>query len=363
MEDATSVEEFFKFATMPIYSERPDIPGPLRRALVSSDYTDDLEEHFDELPASVRDHHRENHFSVTTLLASPRQRVLYNRHHGKVLLDPTEGMRKLLGHAVHSMLERSPDPGDVVERREGVSLGAHNRPGLLKGLKRHGQPVRSMYIHGKPDVFNPDKGLITDYKTTSVIAMIYGRKMDHEAQLNVLALILRMKGYEIKRLTNEYLFFDWDARDAKKLEAKGYPMEPRKTVEVPIWNGQQVEDFVNLRLRTHLEAEQMKDDIIPHCTMYGPMGINELWMSDPEYKVYKIDFNKKTNEKRQQKTAKFHSASRAECQEWIDDPINFGVEFNIVKFPAKPKRCEWCIIREFCSQYRAMKTTHSEEES
>ena len=329
------------------YSERPDLPHAIRMALADPYYSDGLEEHFDLLPDGDRELYKSCHLSVTTLPRSPRQRILYNRHSEKVVLDPLSGFWKLFGHVIHTILEKYPEPGDMVEQRLGV---------LVDGC----------YVHGAADLYKPHDCLLQDYKITKANSMLYGTKHEYEAQLNVLAYIFRQHGHKVDILQNIFLFRDWDPRMIK--EGSLYPREQIQVVNIPMWDDTKTITYIKARVNAHISNNHVADDILPNCSD------QELWRRGPQYKIHKVD--PKTGQLALSTTGdgklmrpKHTADSMTEANKWMDDIANCvdgkgkRLMYDVVVKPAVATRCNWCEVREFCNQFIEEKRKMEPEDS
>ena len=107
--------------------------------------------------------------SVTTLIDSPRVRLMRDHYASKRVVDVVDMVWPLFGTAVHQVLESTQEEGVVLEER----LFSTVNDWILSGAVDH-QKVTDSSIE------------ITDYKVTSVWSVIHG-KIDWERQLNVYA--------------------------------------------------------------------------------------------------------------------------------------------------------------------------------
>jgi len=244
-----------------------------------------------------------------------------------------------MGHVIHAILEKYPEDGAIAEERLGAEVKVGNK---------------IVYLHGQADVYQPKSGRLDDYKLTSAMSMLYGDKVEHEAQLNLLAWIWRKNGRAVSSLRNIYLFRDWRAAEVK--EGSNYPTEQVKVVEVAVWSDERCEAYAKERSTAHWRAANTKDDDLPKCTD------DERWVRPPLHKVIKLD--PKTGEP--QKVSKFRSEQLGEAQSWIKDnnPDEKGrtFEYIIRTIPGKAVRCEFCEIRDFCSQHLAERALSTEED-
>lgn len=310
------------------YLDRPDLPDVLVSALQDKAYSEELATYFDSLSEESR---ALPAFSTTTLPRPARQKALYDRHSHRVYLDPLKNWWKLGGNIIHGLLEKHGDSKKaIIEKRIGFDLELSDK--------------RMIHVHGKPDVFYPKEGLEQDYKWTSVWGFILGEKFEHIAQLNINALILRQKGFKVTKLQNLLMFRDWRGSDANRI--KGYPKEPAVLVDQPVWDNEQIQDYINSRALIHLEAAEDTDEELIPCSPA------ERWESAPLNKVFKIE----PDTGLRQKICKHKSSDYAECVSWIEehkkDAKGNDIVYLVDTFKSMPRRCGFCEISAYCSQHK-----------
>lgn len=339
----------------------PEIPYSLMQALTDPYYIQGLDDHFESLPEDFRKKYKDNNYSVTTLARPSRALALDKRHSHKVWLDPITSFKKMMGHVVHTILEKYPEPGCQIEKRMGVVV----KLGI-------GQNRIEIYVHGQVDVYDPEKQEIRDWKFTSADSMIYGSKRDYHAQLNVLAYIWRKRGLPVSSIKNTYLFHDWKRNKVRFDKADHlYPHEAFKYSPVPMWADHEVEAYIMARVRSHRAAAKTSDEALEFCTS------EELWKDADKFKIKKYDNKKSAYQTR----AKVTLDSREEADAWVAKeenayekkkgkdgkvtaepdklrPIKYGIEVHL----GRPKRCNFCDIAGFCNQYRQMSAQFAEPE-
>jgi hypothetical protein len=351
------------------YLDDPNMPPALRRVLESEYYTEGLDQHFGALPAKYRD----CNLSVTSLTKSPRQRVLFMRHSHKIVLRMVAKFYRIWGHVVHVILEDAArdDKNLLIEQRFGVPFTYQSAPGLLKGVKRNGKPVPFVYFHGQLDEYSIARKKINDWKVTSTYAAMKKPKVAYEQQLNMLAYLCRSHGWAVDTVSNTFLFKEWDERKIK--EGSNYPESPYLVRDIPLWDNDEIEDYIRGRLRAHLEAESMEDDDLPHC------NAAELWADGPsEWKVYRVE-----DDGTLVNNAKHTNSTRDGAVAWTQDPENthkkkvlkrksgdviemIPLRYEVKEIKPQPVACDWCEIREYCNQYRdriAMESGESKDAS
>lgn len=160
--------------------------------------------------------------TVTRLISPPRKVALERLHAHEIREDVSERLFSLLGQAVHVILERA--------EVEAVTEGRLS-------IERQG-----WVISGQFDRLALTDGVLTDYKVTSTYAAKDGGRLEWEYQLNVLAMILREHGHQIKKLEVVAILRDW----SKAMAARGgdYPQVQAMKFEVPLWSEERCECFV-----------------------------------------------------------------------------------------------------------------------
>lgn len=255
--------------------------------------------------------------SATRLIDAPRIRVLTKRHGTEITEDASDRIWALLGQSVHSILERAHTVFEqaIVERRLFAEVagwqvsGQFDRLGLLEG------------------------NVLQDYKTTSVWSVINGPKPEWEAQLNVLAFLLRRNGIPVSRLEIVAILRDWSRGKAKT--GGNYPSHQVKVLEIPLWSDTQSADYVGHRVRLHQSAEALPDDDLPECTPA------ERWQGADVYAV------KKPGRKSAVKLHDTAEAAEAHAAE-------LGGAHFVEHRPGVSVRCaDYCAVAAFCNQYQA----------
>ena len=122
---------------------------------------------------------------------------------------------------------------------------------------------------------------ILDYKCTSVWSVIFG-KSSWEQQLNFYAwLVQECKGLKVSKLQILAVLRDWKQSEADF--KSDYPKQPIMTIDIPLWETSQQEEFVRQRVQLHQQAEfdYLNGDPIAECTA------DETWMRATKFAVMK----------------------------------------------------------------------------
>lgn len=179
-----------------------------------------------------------NRISVTTLIAPPLIRELSIKHWEELEEDVSEKLWALLGGTVHLVLEKYGLDFEVEKKLE-VDIGDKK-------------------IVGKIDLIDKTIKSIEDYKTTSVFSFLLGDKIEWERQLNVYCYLTRKNGYEIEHLFINAILRDWQVN---KVGEEGYPEIPFWRKEIPLWNFDKQEKYIEERLILFSkEAQECSDE-------------------------------------------------------------------------------------------------------
>jgi hypothetical protein len=187
-------------------------------------------------------------YRVTSLIGAPYKRRLLIKHWHELVLDASEFIWTFFGHSLHySLSERAVDNA-LTEERLTVDIDG-------------------VQVTGQTDLYR--NGIISDYKTTSVWTIVYGRA-EWEYQLNVYAWLLRTLGFEVNGLRIHAFLRDWSKRmqyDSEK------PNVPYSMVDLPLWDFARQTEYVRSRIALHEAPE------IPMCSA------EDMWEKPTTYAV------------------------------------------------------------------------------
>ena len=257
--------------------------------------------------------------SVTTLIDSPRVRVMRDHYHSERVVDVVDNIWALFGTAVHHVLE-STEPSDdvVIEERLFTKINGW----VLSGAVDH-QVIKGQTVE------------ITDYKVTSVWSVIHG-KIDWERQLNVYAyLVQKNKGKKVKKLSICAVLRDWNRRDAQN--KPNYPQSPIVIVDIPMWDEMKRIRYIHDRINYHQNAQVLYD----MEGSFAQCSDEERWKRDDAWAV------KKKGLKRAMRV--FDNEDEAKKFSETQD-VSTEIEHRIGEYV----RCngDYCGVAEFCSQYK-----------
>lgn len=205
------------------YTNRLNLPDSIVNAIVDHDYD-----------------RGQSDITVTELLGPPQIRRLRTEHDAELTEDVADCGYRLLGSAVHKLLEKSESKAEV-EARLYVTID---------GVKIGGQFDRYL--------FETD-GLLQDYKVMSVWEKIFGFRIEKEQQLNVLAYILNHNSKHVSKLEVVALYRDW--QKSKAGDGK-YPFTQMEVVDIDLWTDAEQLKFIRERLSAHANpsAECTQDE-------------------------------------------------------------------------------------------------------
>jgi len=255
--------------------------------------------------------------SVTSVIDSPRIRLMRDRHRDQMTSDVSDMIWPLFGTAVHHVLETASSDDDVtIEERLFETVNDWVLSGAIDHQRNDGDAIR-----------------ISDYKVTSVWSVIHG-KVEWEYQLNCYAyLVEHAKKMPVKSLQVVAILRDWNRREAGR--RPDYPQAPVMTIDVPLWPKAKRGRYVGDRVALHQEA-QIAFDLggeLPLCSDEDRWKRGEAWAV------------KKKGNKRAQRVFD----NEASAQEFMGDQENLEIEHREGEYV----RCNgnYCGVATFCSQY------------
>lgn len=183
-------------------------------------------------------------FSATGLVGPPQIGQLWREHGHEIVEDVADQLWKLLGQAVHVVIERA----NRTEIRE----------------KRLFAEIAGAKISGQLDSHVVWKGKVSDWKLTNAWTVVYGGREDWIPQLNIYAELLAQNGVEPKELEVVALLRNWEARFAEAAKKKNaeagyvkdaYPEAPVAIFALPLWPQERRLAYIEERVRLHRAAQ------------------------------------------------------------------------------------------------------------
>jgi len=258
--------------------------------------------------------------SVTEILNSPRIVQLRQKHMEEITEDAADMVWSLFGSAVHNILQHGKGDNHIVEERLHVDFNGWHISGALDLQE-----------------VTPNGIGIRDYKVTSAWAVQQDKK-EWVEQLNLYAwLVEKVKFIKVTDLQIIGIVRDWSRRDAGVKE--GYPQAPIVTLNIPLWDMETREKFVEERLNKHNEAVfamGMGDDV-EECTP------EEMWEKPTVYAVRKIGGVR----------AKSLHGVKEKAEEELEKLNVKKADYEIDVREGGRTRCEgFCQVAPFCDQYK-----------
>lgn len=245
--------------------------------------------------------------SVTSLIDSPRKKVLTEKHYEEIVEDASERIWTLYGQAIHTVLERA------------------NRTAIAE--RRLSMAIEGWIVSGGMDVYEESRGFLRDYKTTSIWQLIYGDGGKWEKQLNCYAAILRHHGHPVERLQAIAILKDWSR--TKAAEDASYPQSVIVTIDIPVWDNAIALKYMRERVILHKQAQIS----LPDCTK------EERWIRDEKWAVMKSGRKKAVK-----------NCNNANDAKLLADSLD---NHYVVHKPGSPQRCKfYCSVAQFCTQYQ-----------
>jgi hypothetical protein len=322
------------------YTNNHNLPEPLCRAIMRDTYR------------------KAGHISVTALAKPPQMAYLELQHEDKIQVDVSEEIWMLLGTSTHAILERAGMDNALMEERLKVNCCG-------------------WVVAGKPDLYEAD-GTLTDFKVTSVFSFLLGDKPDWEAQLNCYALLLRVNGFEVKKLQILAILRDWTK--SRSLADADYPQAQALAKPIPLWSHEKTVAYMEERVKLHQEGLR---GVFPECTREERWHKDDKWAvkkkgnkralrvfpSEWEAEAFYMDYIKDKFKKpwqvhRGDKKRPDTFETKEEADNWAESVQRTGVKAEVklkdlleIEFrPGEDTRCEnFCKVRDWCSQYAKRK--------
>ena len=255
-----------------------------------------------------------NTISVTELLTPPQVRYLEKLHWKDLRIEASDLVWRLLGQAVHAILEWGYVPVDALDAAE------EDMTELYDGVE----------ITGRLDLYEGAHRRISDYKVTSVWTLKNPHRIaEWEAQLNLYAWFLRNGGIPVEEIRIVAILRDWSRGEQARV--RDYPEAPVVVVPIPLWEQDEAEDLLKRRLEIHRRS--WEGDVRP-CTN------RERWKQDDRWQVYKRE-----GSARPSKTF----TVKEEAEAWLRAHPDHILRF----VPGEPSRCiNFCSVADFCPQWQ-----------
>ena len=209
-----------------------------------------------------RDYHsKPGEYSATTLLRGVCETVLMKRHWEEISVDASDCVWQVFGTATHKIFERQKDDSF---KEEFFSVDVLNSK-----------------VTGRVDNYDMERGILTDWKTSSVWKVQFKDFEDWRKQGLIYAWLMRKSGLEVK--VCRFVALLKDHSKSKARFDSSYPQKPLYVYEFSVTeeNLKEIEDFIFQKVRELEEAEKIPDGNLEPC------GETERWASPEKWAVMK----------------------------------------------------------------------------
>ena len=286
---------------MPVFTNKHNLPAVIVDAVVNDPYVGGGD------------------ISATKLIDAPQVRVLSSKYRDEVTVDVSERVWSLLGQCVHTILERAG------LRQEGM-VAEHRMFSTVDG------PFGAWELSGQADVIDLDRGVIRDYKVTTVFKAKGSKAW--EQQLNVLAWLAKQNGYTITGLEIVAIFRDWRKVEAER--RSDYPQAAIQVIPIALWDPVRQNNYVADSVALHQQAQA---GVQVNCTD------EERWKDPDQWAIIKP------------------GASRAlKVTDIPPRTLEVPDGYVVVHRPGEYKRCQhYCEVAAWCPQWAAENMTPDED--
>ena len=270
--------------------------------------------------------------SVTHLIDSPLIRVLNMKHAHEIEEDASENLWALLGKAIHYVVEKS---------------GAADTSEVKMSYKH---PSGATLVT-RGDYYDELTKTLIDWKCVSAYAYLLGGKKSWEKQLNVTRYVMKHGSegkLDIQNLAVYAILRDWAL---SKSYEHDYPNIPFQEVNLPVWDDDFLNGYVDTRVAMHLVAENYIDNI----NMIDTCSPEERWERPTTYAFKKKDVKKAIRVLDTMddilKYAQKQTKAKADSEQELIGVINkMGYEIEIR--PGASVKCEsYCAVNKWCPWY------------
>lgn len=264
--------------------------------------------------------------SVTQLIDPPRKVELIRRHDDELEEDVSDRIFALFGQAIHTILERANRTGDVENRlfaqvATWVVSGQYDRVALI------------------PD--SEGRMVLQDWKTAKVNEVINGIKPERELQLNCLAYLAHLHGYQVDALEAIFILRDWSKVRAAK--DGGYPQQQVHVAKLPLWAPEEAARYIGERVALHFRVRTGIDPL-PDCTA------EERWASPDRFAVMQKGRKRATKLCDWEAEAVAYINNKGLKDAWVE------------RRPGESLRCQhYCSAAPVCSQWAAIRAQQEED--
>lgn len=286
--------------------------------------------------AATSDHKYKPHrYSVTEVLGGTCEAILKRRHAGEGEEDVADSVWRILGSAVHKILEEAESTeSQLQENWFSVPIGDNGY--ALSGIF---------------DLYDGDTHAVTDWKTCATWKIIFGDFEDWRKQTLMYCWMLRKLGLEAERGEIVAIMRDHSIRKART--EKGYPPHPVYKIgwDFTDEDFDQIESDIMWWFSEVSHEETVEDAYLEPCS--------------PEQRWHKSD--KWAVKKKGRKTAiRVYDLKQDAYQRAAGENRQAGKDglFYVEYRPGEDTKCEsYCSVAEFCPYHQAIMRSREASES
>ena len=266
-------------------------------------------------------------YSVSDVLGGTCEAVLKRRHSGEGEEDVADSVWRILGSAVHKVLEEAESTeSQLQENWFSVPIGDNGY--ALSGIF---------------DLYDGDTHTVTDWKTCATWKIIFGDFEDWRKQTLMYCWMLRKLGLEAEHGEIVAIMRDHSIRKART--EKDYPPHPVYKIG---WDFTD-EDFDQIESDIMWWFSEVAHEETVPDTHLEPCSPEQRWHKDDKWAVMR---------KGQKRAVKlFDSKDKAlEFMDWLaNQASNKGKPLYIEERRGEDTKCEsYCSVAEFCPYYQAL---------
>jgi len=299
--------------------------------------------------------------SATTLIDSPRSKILTERHSDEIVEDVSDLIWSFIGNMAHLIAEKNAGKDCIAEQRFIE---------VINGKEISFKPDRLEKNPGS----SPPSWTLRDFKMTSIWilkkACAGELKKEWVKQMNVYAYLLGVAGFNVTEMKLEIFGRDWRLSEQRQ-SPHDYPSKQCGVFDVPMWDAKEMEKYIHERIELYKKCENLSDNELPRCSEEERWAKPDLWaVVKKDGAVSKATGYKKALPKaggftsymqaadfiEKQRYPKIASANPkpetiAKAEKEAAQKAN-GLEIEYRK--GKSTRCEdgYCNAVPFCNQYR-----------
>jgi hypothetical protein len=259
--------------------------------------------------------------SITQIIGPPQISHLKSQHYHELEEDVSDSVWRLMGSAVHHILESGDAPNLITEERLFVEIDGKTISGAIDVQEIVGQNERVIY----------------DYKVSTKRSLDTVGDKDWETQLNCYAYLVE-KAKQRKVVGIKVCLILRDFINARAKNDPTYPQCPIQIVDLPLWSPHDQEQYIRDRIALHQQADDGK---VVECTD------RDRWFAEGKLAVMK------KGGKAAVRGGLYDMDQREEAEAHAETKSELYIEEREGSY----RRCEgnYCGVNKFCNQWKGSK--------